>query len=48
MLTSGNSVFCAGLDITEMYQPDPARLAVFWGSLQVAGQQICWYLLCWC
>jgi len=34
VLTSGNSVFCAGLDITEMYQPDPARLAVFWGSLQ--------------
>lgn len=28
------SVFCAGLDITEMYQPDPAKLEVFWGSLQ--------------
>ena len=37
VLTSGNAVFCAGLDITEMYQPDPARLALFWGSLQVAA-----------
>jgi len=34
VLTSGCGVFCAGLDITEMYQPDPARLGVFWGSLQ--------------
>lgn len=34
VLTSGCKVFCAGLDITEMYQPDPARLQVFWSSLQ--------------
>jgi len=34
VLTSGCSVFCAGLDITEMYQPDITRLKLFWGSLQ--------------
>ena len=34
MLTSGNKVFCAGLDITEMYQPNQERLETFWGSLQ--------------
>ena len=34
MLTSGNKVFCAGLDITEMYQPSQERLETFWGSLQ--------------
>jgi len=28
------SVFCAGLEITEMYQPEQAKLEVFWGSLQ--------------
>jgi len=28
------TVFCAGLEITEMYQPDLAKLGVFWGSLQ--------------
>jgi 3,2-trans-enoyl-CoA isomerase len=34
VLTSGCKVFCAGLDITEMYQPEPARLRLFWGGLQ--------------
>jgi len=34
VLTSGNKVFCAGLDITEMYQPNQERLETFWGSLQ--------------
>jgi len=28
------TVFCAGLEITEMYQPEQAKLEVFWGSLQ--------------
>jgi len=28
------TIFCAGLDITEMYQPEKAKLQVFWGSLQ--------------
>lgn len=28
------TIFCAGLDITEMYQPEKAKLEVFWGSLQ--------------
>jgi len=28
------TIFCAGLDITEMYKPDKARLELFWGSLQ--------------
>lgn len=28
------TVFCAGLEITEMHNPDPAKLRVFWGSLQ--------------
>jgi len=34
ILTSGCGVFSAGLDITEMYNPDIAKLRVFWGSLQ--------------
>jgi len=27
-------VFCGGLDITEMFQPDRKRLEMFWGSFQ--------------
>ncbi|XP_033747399.1 enoyl-CoA delta isomerase 1, mitochondrial-like [Pecten maximus] len=35
ILTSGvPKIFCAGLDILEMYQPDVERLQVFWRSLQ--------------
>lgn len=35
ILTSKNDgVFSAGLDITEMYQPDPDRLRYFWSTLQ--------------
>ncbi|XP_013408533.1 enoyl-CoA delta isomerase 1, mitochondrial isoform X2 [Lingula anatina] len=35
ILTSGlTNIFCAGLDITEMYQPDDKRLREFWTSLQ--------------
>ena len=35
VLTSGlSSVFCAGLEITEMHQPDPVRLREFWRALQ--------------
>jgi len=37
VLTSSlNTIFCAGLDITEMYKPDEERIRVFWGSLQDA------------
>ena len=28
------TVFCAGLEITEMYKPEQEKLEVFWGSLQ--------------
>jgi len=35
ILTSANkSIFCAGLDLKEMYQPDEARLRKFWHTLQ--------------
>ena len=34
LTSSMPSVFCAGLEITEMYQPDRSRLESFWGSLQ--------------
>lgn len=35
ILTSGkDGVFCAGLDIMEMYQPQEARLREFWKTLQ--------------
>lgn len=34
ILTSGCNVFSAGLEITEMYQPDITRLRLFWDSLQ--------------
>lgn len=35
ILTSGlQKVFCAGLDITEFYNPNPDRLAKFWTTLQ--------------
>jgi len=35
ILSSGlPTIFCAGLDITEMYNPEKARLEVFWGGLQ--------------
>jgi len=34
LATSLPTIFCAGLDITEMYQPDRQRLERFWGSLQ--------------
>jgi len=28
------TIFCAGLEITEMYKPDQDRLRLFWGALQ--------------
>lgn len=28
------SIFCAGLDLTEIYKPDPVRLPKFWKSFQ--------------
>ncbi|XP_015363911.1 PREDICTED: enoyl-CoA delta isomerase 1, mitochondrial-like [Diuraphis noxia] len=35
ILTSGlQKVFCAGLDITEFYNPDSDRLVKFWTALQ--------------
>ncbi|CAH1715399.1 unnamed protein product [Aphis gossypii] len=35
ILTSGlQKVFCAGLDITEFYNPNPDRLSKFWTTLQ--------------
>lgn len=34
LASSNQKVFCAGLDILEMYQPQPSRLKKFWTSLQ--------------
>merc|ERR1712241_27478 len=34
LTSSMNSVFCAGLEITEMHDPDPEGLRQFWRSLQ--------------
>ncbi|XP_054743336.1 enoyl-CoA delta isomerase 1, mitochondrial-like [Anastrepha obliqua] len=34
LTSSSNSVFCAGLDIMEMYQPKEERLKSFWTALQ--------------
>ncbi|KAF1328755.1 3,2-trans-enoyl-coa isomerase, mitochondrial precursor, partial [Globisporangium splendens] len=34
LASSNQRVFTAGLDILEMYQPQPAKLAKFWTSLQ--------------
>lgn len=34
ILTSSSKVFCAGLDLTEMYQPAEQRLRAFWTALQ--------------
>uniref|UniRef100_K3WTW0 Enoyl-CoA delta isomerase 1, mitochondrial n=1 Tax=Globisporangium ultimum (strain ATCC 200006 / CBS 805.95 / DAOM BR144) TaxID=431595 RepID=K3WTW0_GLOUD len=34
LASSNQRVFSAGLDILEMYQPQPAKLAKFWTSLQ--------------
>jgi len=31
---SSNKIFSAGLDITEMHNPDPKRLGEFWSSVQ--------------
>lgn len=31
---SSKTVFSAGLDITEMYKPDPVRSKAFWKALQ--------------
>ena len=46
VLTSSlNSVFCAGLEITEMHQPDPVRLREFWSSLQDVWIQLYSYKL---
>lgn len=35
LTSSSNSVFSAGLDIMEMYDPKPDRLKMFWTTLQV-------------
>ncbi|XP_059616498.1 enoyl-CoA delta isomerase 1, mitochondrial-like [Phlebotomus argentipes] len=32
--SSSDTVFCAGLDIMEMYKPDPERLKDFWTAVQ--------------
>ena len=34
LASASPSVFSAGLDITEMHEPDPQRLRKFWGTLQ--------------
>jgi len=34
LTSSMPTVFCAGLEITEMYKPEQKKLEVFWGSLQ--------------
>ena len=33
-LQSNNKIFSGGLDIFEMYNPEPERLAEFWRTLQ--------------
>lgn len=38
IITSSLKVFCAGLDILEMYKPDPARVKKFWITLQDVWQ----------
>ena len=45
LTSSMNSVFCAGLEITEMHQPDPVRLREFWSSLQDVWVQLYSYKL---
>ena len=45
LTSSMSSVFCAGLEITEMYQPDPVRLREFWSSLQDVWIQMYSYKL---
>ena len=46
VLTTGlSSVFCAGLEITEMHQPDPVRLREFWRALQQVWIQLYSYPL---
>ena len=46
VLTSSlSSVFCAGLEITEMHQPAPVRLREFWSSLQDVWIQLYSYKL---
>jgi 3,2-trans-enoyl-CoA isomerase len=32
--SSLSNIFCAGLDLTELYEPDPVRLPKFWRSFQ--------------
>ena len=32
--SSSKAVFSAGLDLTEMYKPDPERLSAFWSAFQ--------------
>jgi 3,2-trans-enoyl-CoA isomerase len=34
VLQAASTVFCAGLDIQEMYKPKPERVAAFWTALQ--------------
>jgi len=34
LTSSMNTIFCAGLDIMEMYKPDPTRVREFWTTLQ--------------
>jgi 3,2-trans-enoyl-CoA isomerase len=34
LASSNQKVFSAGLDIMEMYQPQPAKITKFWTSLQ--------------
>jgi len=45
LTSSMNSVFCAGLEITEMHDPDPERLRQFWRSLQEVWIQLYSYKL---
>lgn len=34
VLQAAPTVFCAGLDILEMYKPKPERVTAFWTALQ--------------
>lgn len=40
LTSSGKTVFSAGLDILEMYKPDPDRMKAFWTALQDVWLQL--------
>ena len=38
--SASKSVFCAGLQLTEMYQPEEQRLREFWRNVQVHPEKL--------